>query len=115
MDPKKLKSLKCYQCNSPVTNVGEYCTRVTCEECTQKNLIKAVNDQTESEVKGGLTMVEENIKKEKDTGRNKRYEEMTPKILELAKAGKTPNQIKAELGENAPGKPKIARIIASAK
>jgi len=103
------RKLKCRHCERVVHNVGEKAISVLCDECTQKELNNALKNQEKSEMKGGITMTDETEKKIK---RKDRYLAMEPKIIELSKAGKKPSEIKKELGEGAPGLPKIARIIA---
>lgn len=104
---KKFKQMRCKQCNHIVDNVGENARSVTCSECTDKNVNKALYDQ--DNMKGGNSNMEEETK---NVSKTQLFLDLTPKIIELNKAGKSAGEIRKELN-NSIGVPKIKRIIAA--
>lgn len=117
--------MACSVCHNIVDNVGERATSVKCNECVENEISNAINKQ-EEELKGGLNeMVEQKKSKlpkdapaqksssdDKQTRKDK-YKELEPKVISMAKAGKTPAEISKELGGH-PAVPKIKRILAAA-
>lgn len=111
---REFKKMQCCKCSKIVENVGERATKVTCSNCVQKEMEAEYKRQAddiiniESEVKGGNTnMAEDETRKEK-------YKALEPKILEMAKAGKTASEISKSF-DGHPGIPKIQRILAANK